>query len=66
MATGEASDFQIAWPLCDGRLSIRPASLGDAEAFFAYQQRPESQRYISRIATTIEDLGNGRVIWRQS
>ena len=55
MATGEASELQIAWPVSEGRLTIRPASLADAAAFFEYQQHPEAQRYISRIAATIED-----------
>ena len=47
--------MEIAWPLSDGRVAVRPASLADAEAFFEYQQRPEAQRYISRIPATIED-----------
>ena len=47
--------MEIAWPLSEGRLTIRPASVADAEAFFEYQQRPETQTYISRIAVTIED-----------
>lgn len=55
MVTGEASGLEIAWPLSDGRLTIRPASVADAESFFEYQQRPEAQRYISRIAATIEE-----------
>ena len=46
---------EIAWPLSDGWLTIRPASVADADAFFEYQQRPEGQRYISRIPATIED-----------
>lgn len=55
MGTGEPSGLQIAWPLSDGRVTIRPASEADAEAIFEYQQRPEAQRYISRIPSTIED-----------
>ena len=55
MGTGEASGLQIAWPLSDGRLTIRPASEADAESFFEYQQRPEAQRYVSRIAATIAE-----------
>ena len=47
--------MQIAWPLSDMGVTIRPASLADADAFFEYQQRPENQRYISRIPATIED-----------
>ena len=52
--TGETADLEIAWPLSDSRLTIRPASVADADAFFEYQRRPEGQRYISRIPATIE------------
>lgn len=45
----------IGWPLCDRALTIRPASVDDAAAFFEYQQLPEVHTYISRTMGSLGD-----------
>lgn len=45
----------ITWPLTDGRITLRPATLDDAEAIFALQRRPQVQQHISRTTDTVEE-----------
>lgn len=45
----------IGWPLCDRAVTIRPASVHDAAAFFEYQQLPEVHTFISRIMGSLGD-----------
>jgi len=47
--------MDLMWPLFDGRLTVRPAALPDAEAFLDYKQLPVSQAYITRTVDTIEE-----------
>lgn len=47
--------MSITWPLQSENLTIRPAVPADAEAFLAYQRLAESQRYISRLITTMDE-----------
>lgn len=45
----------ITWPLTDGWITLRPATLNDAEAIFAFQRRPQVQQHISRTTDTVEE-----------
>ena len=47
--------MDITWPLSDGRVTLRPASLSDAAAFLDYKQRPECQAYVARTVSTLEE-----------
>lgn len=50
----EDGGMQICWPLSDGRVTVRPAVVDDAEAVAAYQRLPESQEYTNETAGTAE------------
>lgn len=47
--------MEISWPLSDDRVTVRPASEADAQAFLDYKRRPECQAYITRTVDTIQD-----------
>ncbi len=52
---GQTAGVDITWPLFDGRVTIRPFGVEDAEAFLEYRQLPECQEYSSRTVDTLED-----------
>lgn len=43
------------WPLRTQRLTIRPATVGDCEATWAFRRLPEVGEWITRAPTTLED-----------
>lgn len=45
---------ELAWPLSDGRVTVRPARDADAAAFLDYKRRPECQAYVTRTVDTLE------------
>ena len=52
---GETAGVDITWPLSDGRLTIRPFGVDDAEALLVYRQLPECQEYTSNTVDTLEE-----------
>ena len=51
----QTAGVDITWPLSDGRVTIRPFCVGDAEALLEYRQLPECQQYTSRTVNTLQD-----------
>ncbi|MDN5764758.1 MAG: GNAT family N-acetyltransferase [Humibacillus sp.] len=47
--------MDIRWPLSDGRVTIRPFCVGDAEALLEYRRLPECQEYTSHTVATIDE-----------
>ncbi|MEO6997191.1 MAG: GNAT family N-acetyltransferase [Terracoccus sp.] len=46
--------MDITWPPSDGRVTIRPFCVEDAEAFLEYRHLPECQEYTSSTVDTLE------------